>query len=175
MGWSRRIALAAPLVLVLAGGLYLERRKVLDAAEPLIVSLFHQVYYNSGVSNESTKWLGVTVQKTPLDLFVMQEILFETRPDVLIETGTYKGGSAFFFAKLFDQIGHGRIMTVDIERQPGLPEHERIQYLLGSSTDPGVLDQIRAGIAPGERVMVLLDSDHHAAHVLEELSCTARS
>src|SRR5262245_45794623 len=58
---------------------------------------FHNYYYDQKVW-EHTTWLGVPIEKLPLDLFVFQEILYETRPDVIVEAGTFKGGSAYFFA-----------------------------------------------------------------------------
>lgn len=117
----------------------------------------------------NASWAGVPIWKFPADAFRIQEIISETRPDVIVETGTYKGGSAYFYATLFDILGNGRIVTVDIEQRPNLPAHERITYLLGSSTDPAIVERIKAEIKPGERVMVCLDSDHATAHVREEL------
>lgn len=117
----------------------------------------------------TTSWIGVPIWKFPADSFRFQEIIVETRPDVIVETGTYKGGSAYYYATLFDLLGNGRIITVDIAESPGHPVHERITYLLGSSTDPAIIDRIKSLIEPGERVMVALDSDHSANHVREEL------
>jgi cephalosporin hydroxylase len=135
-----------------------------------VTAAFHRLYHARGDRTyNNTYWLGVPVQKCPLDLWVFQEILFETRPDVLVETGTYKGGSAYFFASMFDLMGRGRVITIDIQDQPDKPRHPRIEYLLGSSTSPETVRQVRERIRPGERVMVVLDSDHKMAHVLEEL------
>ncbi len=118
---------------------------------------------------KEARWLGVEIEKNPMDLQIYQEILSETKPDILIEAGTYKGGSAYFFASIFDLLGHGRVVTIDIDDRPGKPRHPRIDYILGSSTDPRTLSQVRALVRPGERVMVILDSDHHRAHVLREM------
>jgi cephalosporin hydroxylase len=135
-----------------------------------VVRRFHLLYHSRGKETyNNTYWRGKAIQKNPLDLWVYQEILTETNPDVLVEAGTYRGGSAYYFASLFDLAGKGRVITVDIERQPDLPEHPRITYVTGSSTAPEVVDRIRGMIQPGERVMVALDSDHHAEHVRKEL------
>lgn len=115
-------------------------------------------------------WMGVPILEYPVDMWEMQEVIYKTKPDVLIETGTYKGGSSLFFASLFDLIGKGRVITVDILEQPNRPTHPRITYLVGSSTSPGVLRQIEGMIKPGEHVMVFLDSDHHTRHVTKELN-----
>ncbi len=115
------------------------------------------------------RWLGTQVYKNPLDQWMYQEILWDTKPDVILEMGTFRGGSALYLATIFDLMNHGRIITVDIEKFPGLPVHPRITYLTGSSTSDVIVSQIKNLIQPGERVMVVLDSDHHKPHVLNEL------
>ena len=117
----------------------------------------------------TTKWMGVPVMKYPSDAWSYQEILYESRPDLLIETGTYCGGSALFFASLFDVLGEGRVVTVDFEDRPGRPTHPRIQYLKGSSVAEETLRQVEALAATASRVMVVLDSDHAEEHVYKEL------
>ncbi|HBI44868.1 MAG TPA: cephalosporin hydroxylase [Planctomycetales bacterium] len=133
-----------------------------------IARRFHQLYYGSGVDRR-TNWLGKPVWKCPLDLWVYQEILFETRPDVIVECGTALGGSAFFYASVCDLLQNGRIVTIDMQRRPGLVDHPRIRYLVGSSIDPEIVSQVRTHIADAKRVMVVLDSNHACEHVLKEL------
>ena len=159
---------AATAVLAIAAGAALatawhrQPRRVIDR--------FHRWYHAKGETTyNNTRWMGALVQKSPFDLWVFQEILHEVKPDVLIEAGTFKGGSAFYFASLFDLMGNGRILTVDIEDFPGKPAHPRVEFLLGSSTAPEILERIRRSIRPGDKVMVTLDSDHHAPHVAQEL------
>ena len=139
--------------------------------ESVITAKFHQTYHDSWWSTavRQTSWRGQPLLKTPLDLWVVQEIVHERTPDLVIETGTWQGGTAFYLASLFDLMGKGRVVTVDIEKFP-TPEHPRIEYLMGSSTAPEIFDQIRARIRPGERVMVTLDSDHSREHVLAEMT-----
>jgi cephalosporin hydroxylase len=120
-------------------------------------------------TRDKTQWLGVPIQQCPLDLQVYQRILYETRPDVLVETGTFHGGSAYFFASMFDLIGNGRVVTIDIVAFPGRPHHPRITYLTGSSESPEIVEQVRKLIGPNEKVMVLLDSAHQKDHVMKEL------
>lgn len=136
-----------------------------------VIRAFHLWYHANGATTyNNTSWLGVPTQKTPLDLWIFQEILADIKPDVLVEAGTYKGGSAHYFASLFDLLGHGRVVTVDIEDYPNKPKHARVSFLLGSSTSPEIIGKVRAAIRPGETVMVTLDSDHHKDHVLSELN-----
>jgi cephalosporin hydroxylase len=99
------------------------------------------------------------------------EVVWETLPDLIVETGTDRGGSALFFANLFDLMDTGgRVITVDIRRCPeGYPEHRRIQFITQSSTAPETVAMIRSQIRPTDRVMVILDSDHSESHVRKEL------
>ncbi|GAB6125464.1 CmcI family methyltransferase [Humidesulfovibrio idahonensis] len=134
-----------------------------------ITKRFHQLYYgNEKRTWGDTKWMGVPVLKCPLDLWIYQEILFEVRPDVLIECGTASGGSTIYFANLFDLLGNGKVVTIDINDYPR-PKHARINYLLGSSTAPEIFEKVKEFIKPGDTVMVVLDSDHSKQHVLNEM------
>ena len=114
-------------------------------------------------------WLGKPVWQPVLDVWTVQETIFEIKPELLIECGTYRGGSSFFFGDLFELIGKGRVITVDISKQHNL-SHPRVSYLIGDCASPEIVQQIRA-----ERdkvtgpVMVVLDSDHSAGHVRKEL------
>ena len=97
--------------------------------------------------------------------------MVETRPELIVETGTYRGGSAFFLASICDLLGAGEIVSIDIEPvRDDYPAHPRITYLGGrSSTDPDVVATIRER-AEGRRTLVVLDSDHSQAHVEAELA-----
>ncbi len=133
----------------------------------------HDVLYLSEAWNHAT-WLGAQALKNPLDLWVYQEIVFETQPELIVETGTYRGGSALFLASLCDLVGRGEVLTIDIEPvRDDYPEHPRITYLGGrSSTDPAVVDEVRVR-AGGRPILVILDSDHSQAHVEAELAAYA--
>ena len=137
------------------------------------VEAFHRMYYDSKVWRD-TYWQGVETQKTPLDLWIYQEILFELKPDVIVETGTFDGGSALYLATICDLLGTGKVITVDIEARPYRPKHPRITYVEGhSSTSPEAVAKVRAGIGDAKKVMVILDSDHSESHVREELGSYA--
>ena len=81
------------------------------------VSRAHDVFYASNAWTQAT-WLGSQALKNPLDLWVYQEIMAETRPDVVVETGTYRGGSAHFLASVCDLLGAGE---VDLDRHRATP------------------------------------------------------
>jgi cephalosporin hydroxylase len=149
-----------------------------------ITNAFHQQYYYSGVWANDTKWMGVSVQKCPLDLWIYQELIFELRPDLIIETGTCFGGSALFMAQVCDLIGYGNVITIDIKEVKD-KYHQRVQYLKGSSIDKSTIDVVadrvnkhsvdvmagRFGKPPV--VMVVLDSDHSRDYVIKEMECYA--
>jgi cephalosporin hydroxylase len=98
-------------------------------------------------------------------------MLFELRPDVIVECGTGTGGSSLFLAHQCDLLGTGRIITVDVIDLPDRPQHERITHLVGSSISDEILQQIRSSLKDTDKVMVILDSDHSKQHVLNELKC----
>lgn len=130
---------------------------------------FHAKYYYSKVWAD-TYFMGKKVFKCPNDLWIYQEILWETKPDIIIECGTFHGGSALYYAKLFDMMGtNGQIITIDVDAMPEMPVHERITYLYGSSTSEEILDKVKELIKGKEKIMVILDSDHSKDHVLKEL------
>jgi cephalosporin hydroxylase len=117
----------------------------------------------------TTTWLGAPIWQNVLDLWTIQETISEIRPALLIETGTNRGGSALFYAQLMDLMGSGRVITIDVERLHDL-NHPRIEFLHGSSTDPDVVERVRAAAAEADgNVMVILDSDHAREHVSAEL------
>jgi cephalosporin hydroxylase len=138
----------------------------------LITNQFTRLYYHAPVPARvwhTTRWLGVSLLKSPLDLWNYQEIIYEQRPDTIIESGTGEGGSALFFASLFDLLGSGTVISVDIVKDNHRPRHRRIKYLLGSSTAPEVVAQVEKELRKSRRVMVVLDSGHEMHHVLKEL------
>jgi cephalosporin hydroxylase len=137
--------------------------------EGSIVRAFHRLYYSSGSRTWSnTAWFGTRTQKCPLDLWIYQEILYEVRPTVIVETGTADGGSALFLASICDLLDHGEIVTVDIDERPR-PSHPRITYVGGSSIAPDVVTRVKEFVGDRAPVLVILDSDHTRDHVLEEL------
>lgn len=166
---ARWTLLSIPLLAVLAAAAFFARRPILRAIARPVASVFHFVYYhNASETWKNTSWLGTPTQKIPLDLWIYQEIIHETRPDVIVEAGTFMGGSALFLASMCDLIDRGRVISIDIQDLKP-PRHKRIRYLLGSSTSPEIVREVRSLISPGEKVMVVLDSDHTKQHVLNEL------
>jgi cephalosporin hydroxylase len=140
-----------------------------EGEDEAIVRRFHDLYMNNPCRTfQNTYWFGKRVVKSPFDLWIYQEIIHATRPAVVVETGTAFGGSAWYFASLFDLIGGGRVITVDISPLE-TPAHPRITYITGDSIAPDTVAEVRERIEPEESVMVVLDSKHHRDHVIEEL------
>lgn len=124
----------------------------------------------------SFSWMGRPVIQLPEDMLRIQEVIYRVKPDVIIETGVAHGGSLIFYASLFEAMGRGRVIGIDIEIRPhnraAIEAHEmfpRITLVEGSSVAPEIVAQVGALVAPGETVLVLLDSNHTKAHVLAEL------
>jgi cephalosporin hydroxylase len=154
------------------GTFFLDRdQPELSSEETEVVRQFHDLYYRrwqAGADTINLSWLGYLVLKCPLDLWIYQELLVRTRPDFVVETGTWAGGSALYFALILDHIGHGRVISIDIEEKPDRPEHRRISYITGSSVDEAVITQVRHSVGD-HRALVVLDSDHRMNHVYDEM------
>jgi cephalosporin hydroxylase len=117
------------------------------------------------------------MMKCPNDIWMYQDVMTKLRPQVVIETGTYQGGSALWFAFLMDmlRIRDGRVLTIDIVnyRKTWLVEHPRISYLDGNSADPEMARSIGLGLPEEGGRLVVLDSDHSAEHIYNELTLYA--
>ena len=148
---------------------------VYRSAEADVIRRFHMAYYQArerGGTWRNTSFLGVPVLKCPFDLWIYQEIIHKIRPDLIIETGTFAGGSALFMASICDIVGNGRIVSIDIKPQPQsseLPQHSRISYLQGSSTSEPIISTVKDLARDAKHVMVVLDSAHDKDHVLNEI------
>jgi cephalosporin hydroxylase len=139
-----------------------------------LVDQFHRLYYDHREQTwGNTFWLGHHVLKCPLDLWTYQEILHEVQPELIIETGTYQGGSALFLASICDLLGLGKVLTIDVDRRDDRPRHPRITYLTGSSTSNAILRQVRHRAKGVSRALVILDSGHGKEHVLAEMDAYA--
>jgi cephalosporin hydroxylase len=125
-------------------------------------------------------WLGRPIIQYPQDVVAMQEIVYKTRPTLVVETGIAHGGSLILSASILELIGEGRVLGIDIDiREHNRLEIEkhamskRISTIQGSSVDPEIVAKVKQ-MAQGEpRVMVVLDSNHTHEHVLAELHAYA--
>jgi cephalosporin hydroxylase len=150
-----------------------------DEGFAIVKDLWLKVSWNQKYTYTFT-WFGVPVIQLPDDMLRYQEVIFSLQPDVIIETGIAHGGSLIFSASLCRLIGKGRVIGVDIEIRPhnrkNLEAHplaNLITLIEGSSTAPEIIAQIKAYLRPGEKVLVVLDSNHTHAHVTAELNAYA--
>lgn len=121
-------------------------------------------------------WMGRPVIQNPEDMIRAQEVIYRTKPDVIIETGVAHGGSLVFYASLCKAMETGRVIGVDVEIRPNnrkfIENHELfplISLIEGNSVDPAIVQQVKSQVNPGEKVLVFLDSNHSKDHVLAEL------
>lgn len=122
-------------------------------------------------------WLGLPIIQFPQDIVSIQELIWKTKPDIIIETGIARGGSLVLSASILHLLnGDGKVIGVDIDIRPhnrrAIEKHplaHRIELIQGSSVDPTIVSQIKKLIGPNYQVMVILDSNHTHDHVLKEL------
>ena len=125
-------------------------------------------------------WLGIPIIQMPADVMATQEVIWSTKPDIIIETGIARGGSVLFMASILELIGKGQVIGVDIdirahnrESIESHPMSRRVTMIEGPSSDPQIVAQVAANIPESASVMVILDSDHSRDHVLSELRAYA--
>lgn len=125
-------------------------------------------------------WLGQPIIQYPQDIVALQEIIWRTQPDCIIETGIAHGGSALLYASLLSLLGRGKVIAIDIalreSNREALCNHPLASYIDiidGSSIDAQVVDTVRERVSPYQKIMVCLDANHTHEHVLAELACYA--
>jgi cephalosporin hydroxylase len=181
---TRLVGCFAVLLIALgcSGGESPEAQGSAAAAAPSderIVELFYHLLGRRTPGMFENKWLGIQTWQHPFDVWITQEIITETKPDVVLETGTHRGGSAILWAMILEYVQpEARVITIDIEdrREDKTLEHplfqRKVDFLLGGSTDPAIVADVKRRVA-GKKVMVILDSLHTRDHVLEELRAYA--
>jgi cephalosporin hydroxylase len=124
----------------------------------------------------SFSWMGRPIIQLPEDMIRTQEVIWDVKPDVIVETGIAHGGSLIYYASLFTAMGKGRVIGVDIEirqhNREAIEAHsmyDLITMIEGSSTAPEIVSQVKSLVNPGDTVLVILDSNHTKQHVADEL------
>lgn len=122
----------------------------------------NRAFYASGVWATVTDVEGRHIRKYPTDLYVYEEIIRRTKPEVIVETGSFEGGSARWFSQFAE------VISVDLNRPPdNIPG---VTWLVGDSVE---MAGIVAHLQGARSCLVTLDSDHNASHVLRELEAYA--
>jgi len=121
-------------------------------------------------------WMGRPVIQNPEDMIRIQEVIYRIRPDVIVETGIAHGGSLIFYASLFKAMGKGRVIGVDIEIRPhnrkAIESHELFSFLTlieANAIEAETGKKVKSLIKKGEKVLVVLDSNHTKDHVRAEM------
>ncbi len=171
-------AIAVLVLLILVGCLHREhvpfQKERLSPRERDVVNNFHKLWWHNQNTFRENKWIGVQAQQNPMDIWIIQEIIVETQPDFIVETGTLNGGSALVWATILQQVNpNGRVITVDIDDRAQEVKKfplwkEKVEFFLGSSVAPEIVGAVRQRVE-GKKVMMILDSDHQKDHVLKEL------
>jgi cephalosporin hydroxylase len=126
-------------------------------------------------------WLGLPIIQLPQDIMATQEIIWDVKPDLIIETGIAHGGSLILWSSLMELLGgDGAVIGIDIEIRPhnrtaieAHPLAKRITMIEGSSVAPHVVERVRNSARGRKAVMVMLDSSHSHDHVRRELDLYA--
>jgi cephalosporin hydroxylase len=147
-----------------------------DRAFEILSDLWLKVGWNQKYPY-TVSWLGRPIIQAPEDIVRTQEVFWQVRPTLVIETGVAHGGSLVFSASLLKAMGiDGRVIGIDIEIRPhnrqaieAHPLAPMIHLMEGSSTDEEIVGQVSEFIAHEDRVLVILDSCHSKAHVAREL------
>ena len=126
-------------------------------------------------------WMGLPIIQFPQDIVAMQEIIWEVKPDLIIETGVARGGSIIYYSSLLELIGNdGIVVGIDIDirkhNRELIEQHpmfSRVKLIEGSSTSVETVEEVKAIAKKKSKVMVCLDSNHTHDHVLAELNLYA--
>ncbi len=121
-------------------------------------------------------WFGIPIIQNPYDMVRMQELIFRVKPDVVIETGIAHGGSLIYYASLLELLGRGKVIGIDNDIRAHNrallvkhPLYKRIRLIEGSSIDEKIAHRVKSQIKKGDKVLVILDSNHTHDHVAAEL------
>jgi cephalosporin hydroxylase len=112
-------------------------------------------------------WKGIPILKMPTDMFLFHKVIWETKPDFIVEIGTKYGGSALFMQDMLDMVGKGKVITIDVKDQVA-EKDPRITYLLGDSISKEIVDKVKE-LVGNKTVMLVIDGKHTRVQVKWEL------
>lgn len=156
---------------------YLEGLDPTDIGGPMqsaIGTAFRRIYRHAAARTWHDTWYrGTRVRAYPTDLWTYQELVEELKPGLVVETGTYRGGTALFLADRLQLLGRGRVVSIDAEVEPNRPQHPRLTYLTGPPTAPDIVDDVRERLDPSAPVLFVLGAGRTADEVRAELETYA--
>jgi len=161
-----------------------KKRRVLDLFSKDAFELISLQWIRIGWNQKyqyTFSWMGRPVIQLPEDMIRIQEVIYQLRPDAIVETGVAHGGSLIFYATLCNAMGKGRVIGIDIEirkhNRTAIESHEFSRYITlveGNSIDPQIVAKVESLVRPDEKILVVLDSNHTKAHVLAELNAYSK-
>lgn len=131
------------------------------------------LYHQRNIVFNKCYWMGVPALKNPLDAWIYQEIIYEVKPDVIIEIGSAKGGSTLYFANLLDLLRKGMVISIDIDRTDYSAKHDKIFPITGNSSSPETIRKV-SELCNGKTVLIVHDADHSKEQVLKDLEIYSR-
>jgi cephalosporin hydroxylase len=129
-------------------------------------------YFTNKSFLHSIDWMGIPTRKMITDVWIYQEIIFETKPDIIIEIGSFYGGSTLFIAQMLELIGSGEVVSIDISHDFFMASHPRIRKITADCSDANVIEEVTR-ISKGKKVMVIHDGDHNSSAVERDLKLYA--
>jgi len=133
-----------------------------------VTKQFHDLFFHS--NSHITNFFGVQVIKPPTDLWMMQELIWAIKPRYFVEIGTFYGGTAFYVAHLFDLIGSGEVISLDINPdKTEVAKHPRVHLLTGNSIEEKTFFEVKSYLKEPGPVMVDIDGCHLREHTLQEM------
>lgn len=174
---SAALLLGLLAVLLLGANVY-QYRTAAWSPDRTIADRYTILWGNSQNTWFKNHFMGIPTWQNPMDAWVTLEIIWDVKPDLILEAGTFKGGSALLWAMFLEHVNpEGRILTIDLQPQAWDARArplaiERVDFLYGSSTAPEIVEQVYAQ-AEGKRVLAILDSNHSRDHVYAELKAYA--
>lgn len=126
------------------------------------------IYHEKYIHLQKCRWMGIKALKNPLDAWIYQEILYDVKPEVVVEIGSACGGTTLYLAHLLDVLGKGLVVSVDMDRSAFSARHPRIALVTGDSASPEVIAEV-SKLCRGRSTLVIHDANHRKDHVLKDL------
>lgn len=127
------------------------------------------LYHQKEIVFNDAYWMGTRSLKSPLDAWIYQEIIHEIKPDIIIEIGSYEGGSTLYLANLLDLLGKGTVVSIDIDRSKYSVRHDRIIAITGNSSSLETFKKV-SELCHNRSVLIIHDGDHSKEGVLKDLN-----
>ena len=126
------------------------------------------INYHNREAGGQVRWMGIRTLKIALDAWIYQEILYDVRPDIVLEIGNKYGGSTLFLAGMCELLGHGRVLALDWDHEQFQAQHDRIDLLTGDCSNPTIVAAVHER-CQGKKVLIIHDAIHSKEGKLRDL------